>query len=198
MPKFAQFDPAAPAPQPVIGWYDTDALDYPNLPPAEKLLKLTESQWDGRMDTPFVQAGLLIAAPAPTAAQLLVNAQAVRLSVLSAACAAQIYAGFVSSALGAAYTYPAKDKDQSNLVASVTASLVPGIPTGWTTSFWCVDAAGIWAFRPHTAAQIQKAGLDGKAAIETALQKNGTLANQVSAITVATPNAVAAVQAIIW
>lgn len=143
------------------------------------------------LGTPAVN---LAATYTPPAAKLLADAQTDKLTALSAACSAQIYAGFVSSALGAAYNYPAKDKDQSNLVSSVTASLVPGIPAGWTTSFWCVDAAGVWAFRAHTAAQIQKAGLDGKAAIETALMKNGMLAAQVMA-----PNAsIASVQAIVW
>lgn len=127
--------------------------------------------------------------PAPTLAQV----QADKFSALNTACAAQIYAGFTSTALGAAYTYPAKDKDQSNLVASVTASLMPNLPAGWTTNFWCADGTGAWAFRPHTAAQIQKVGLDGKTAIETALQKNATLAAQVTAAAT-----VAAVQALVW
>lgn len=76
MPKFAQFDPAAPAPQPVIGWYDTDFVNYPNLPPASNLLELTQDQWNLRLSTPFVQNGALVAAPMPTAAQLLADAQA--------------------------------------------------------------------------------------------------------------------------
>lgn len=135
---------------------------------------------------------------APTAAQLLANAQTDKLSVLSTACAAQIYAGFASSALGAPYTYPAKDKDQSNLIASVTASLVPNLPAGWTTPFWCADGAGVWALRPHTAAQIQKVGLDAKAAIEAAIQKNATLAAQVMAVKVTDANAITTVQAIVW
>lgn len=193
MPKFAQFDPAAPSPQPVIGWYDTDSVNYPNLPPAANLLQLTQAQWDGRFATPFVQNGKLVATPAPTAAQLLSSAQTDKLSALSTACASSIYAGFISNALGAAYSYPAKDKDQSNLVASVTASLVPGLPAGWTTDFWCADLAGAWALRPHTAAQIQKVGLDGKAAIGAAIQKNAALGQQVMAATT-----VAAVQAIVW
>lgn len=71
MPKYAQFDPATPEPKPIIGWYDTDEFDYPNLPPPASLLELTLEQWDGRLSTPFVQSGQLIAPPAPTAAQLL-------------------------------------------------------------------------------------------------------------------------------
>lgn len=132
-----------------------------------------------------------------TPAQLLADAQASRIAILSTACAAQIYAGFSSAALGTAYTYPAKDKDQTNLIASVTASLVPN-PIGWTTDFWCADSAGLWALRPHTAAQIQKVGLDGKAAIEAAIKRNATLATQVMAVKVTDVNAIATVQAIVW
>lgn len=69
MPKFAQFDHSAPAPQPVLGWYDTDEFDYPNLPPQADLIALTDTQWDSRLSTPYVSAGALVAAPAPTAAQ---------------------------------------------------------------------------------------------------------------------------------
>lgn len=121
------------------------------------------------------------------------QAQTNQLAILNAACSAQIYAGFTSSALGTVHTYPAKDKDQVNLSASVTASLIPSLPANWTTPFWCMDSSGMWAFVPHNAAQIQQAGTDGKAAIVTALQKNSTLAAQVMAATT-----VSAVQAIVW
>jgi hypothetical protein len=50
MPQYANFDHAAPAPQPVTGWYDTDALVYPDPPPPEDMLELTPEQWDVRMD----------------------------------------------------------------------------------------------------------------------------------------------------
>lgn len=127
--------------------------------------------------------------PAPTLAQ----AQAAKVAELSAACQAQIYAGFQSSALGAVHTYPAKDKDQANLSGSVVASLLPNLPAGWTTPFWCEDGNGTWAFVPHTAAQIQQVGSDAKSAIVAALEKNASLAAQVMAAA-----DVAAVQAIVW
>lgn len=123
----------------------------------------------------------------------LAQAQAAKVAELSAACQAQIYAGFQSSALGAAHTYPAKDKDQANLSGSVVASLLPGLPANWTTPFWCEDSTGAWAFVQHTAAEIQQVGTDGKAAIVTALEKNATLAAQVMAAAT-----VADVQAIVW
>ncbi len=85
MTKFAQFDPAAPAPQPVTGWFDTDAFNYSNLPPAANLLQLTQAQWDGRMATPFVQAGTLIATPAPTASEIAAAQAKDKLAVLEQA-----------------------------------------------------------------------------------------------------------------
>lgn len=123
----------------------------------------------------------------------LAQVQAAQIVTLSADCQAQIYAGFQSSALGAAHTYPAKDKDQANLTASYASSFDPTNPAGWTTPFWVMDSTGSWTFVQHTAAQIQQAGRDGKAAITAALEKNATLSAQVMAATT-----VAAVQAIIW
>lgn len=116
-----------------------------------------------------------------------------QISALSAACRAQILAGFLSDALGTLHAYPAKETDQANLSGSVLASLLPGNAADWTTSFWCQDEAGAWAFVPHTAAQIQQVGRDCKAAILSAMAKNETLAAQVRAATT-----IAAVKAIVW
>ena len=68
MPRFAQFDATVAQPAPVLGWYDTDLYDYPNLPAASDLLEMTDAQWAARMPGPFaVQGGALIAysPPAP-------------------------------------------------------------------------------------------------------------------------------------
>jgi hypothetical protein len=130
---------------------------------------------------------------APVVAVALATAQATQALLLDAACQAQIYAGFTSTALGTAYTYPAKDTDQQNLTASVLSSLMPGLASTWTTPFWCEDSNGNWAYVVHTAAQIQQVGQDGKNAILTAMQQLQTLNAQVSAATT-----VAAVQAITW
>ena len=45
MTQYAQYDPAAAAPQPVIGWYDTTMFSYPNLPPQTSLVQVTSAQW---------------------------------------------------------------------------------------------------------------------------------------------------------
>tara|TARA_R100000306_G_scaffold60083_1_gene59754 strand:- start:29034 stop:29840 length:807 start_codon:yes stop_codon:yes gene_type:complete len=96
---------------------------------------------------------------------------------LSTACQARIYAGFASSALGQEHHYPALDKDQQNLTASVLDSTVPGLHEGWTTPFWC-EIAGEWAFRMHTAEQIQAVGRAGKEVILACLAQNSILAGE--------------------
>jgi hypothetical protein len=52
MPRFAQYDPKAEQPAPVIGWYDTDILDYPNLPGEKELIQMTDSQWAKHFNSP--------------------------------------------------------------------------------------------------------------------------------------------------
>lgn len=126
-------------------------------------------------------------------ASTLAGAKAAKIAELSDACKAQIVAGFTSSALGAAYSYPAKDTDQQNLASSVIDSLLSNGAAGWVTPFWCSDVSGDWEFRMHTAAQIQKVGQDAKAAVLTAMAKNQALVGQVAAA-----STVAAVNAITW
>lgn len=120
------------------------------------------------------------------------DAKDIRIRYLSAACQAEIYAGFESNALGAVHHYPANDKDQQNLTASVLASLVPGLPEAWLTPFWC-EVGGVWEFRMHTAAQIRQVGTDGKARILACMAQNDLLADEVRAATTK-----AAVEAIAW
>jgi hypothetical protein len=119
--------------------------------------------------------------------------KAERIGALSTECSTFIVSGFKSSALGAEYSYPAKPTDQQNLSASVLDSLLAGGNSTWTTPFWCADTAGEWAFRPHTATQIQQVGVDGKAVILAAMSKNESLAASVNAATTAED-----VAAIVW
>ncbi|WP_146122156.1 hypothetical protein [Burkholderia multivorans] len=46
MPRYAQFDPRQPDPKMVVGWYDTDEFNYPNLPDATHLIEMTDAQWN--------------------------------------------------------------------------------------------------------------------------------------------------------
>ena len=132
-------------------------------------------------------------APTPTAAQLLAQAQAAQTTVINAAAAAAIVGGFTSTALGAAYTYPSTLIDQQNLNAQVTASLLPGVDASWTVLQICCDAKGVWAYLPHTAAQIQQVGLDAHASILGFRVKNATLQAQIAAATT-----VAEVEGVTW
>ncbi len=125
-------------------------------------------------------------------ARTLAEARADKVSEMRAECDAKILGGFKSSALGTEHLYPAKLTDQTNLAGSILDSLIPG-PTGWTTPFWCADSAGVWAFRAHTAAQIQQVGRDGKAAILAAMTTNEGLRAEI----MTAPNA-AAVDVIAW
>lgn len=104
-----------------------------------------------------------------------------QISDVSAACREAIYSGFTSDALGGTFTYPTSDTDQTNLLGSYSASLDPGIPSDWTTPFWCADASGNWALRPHSATQIRKAYTDGMAQKLAYIQKNATLAAEIIA-----------------
>lgn len=189
MPKFAQYDPTAQQPAPVLGWYDTDIMSYRSMPSSAELLALTDAQWATRFDTPYVQNGTLVAVSAPTLAE----AQVAKIAELTDDCQATILGGYTSSALGAVYTYPSKPTDQQNMIASVLASLLPGVSADWTTPFWCADTSGNWAMRLHTPAQIQQVGADGKTHVQLAQVKLANLNAQVMAATT-----VSEVQAIIW
>ena len=102
-------------------------------------------------------------------------------AALRAACQQEIRSGYDSAALGASFTYPADEIDQRNMIAAVLASLLPGLPAEWATPFWCADQDGLWAMRDHTAAQIQRAGADGKSVVVAAQQKLARLLEYVAA-----------------
>ena len=114
-------------------------------------------------------------------------------AALREAARSAIVGGFVSSALGSPHLYPSNETDQGNLIASVTASLYPGLPGDWTTPFLCADAAGHWTYRNHTAAQIQQVGADGKAAILGKLVAKAQKHLQVDAA-----ESIEAVEAVSW
>lgn len=128
--------------------------------------------------SPFVGGTAVPAGPVDLAAR-----KARKIAGFNAACSAQIMNGFISMSLGEPHHYPAKKQDQDNLVASVTESLIPGLPDDWTTPFWCQAVDGTWAMLPHTAAQIQQVGREGKAATLAAMSKNEQLREQVDAAT---------------
>lgn len=52
MPKFALYDPADAAPQPVRGWYDTDNFTHAQLPEGDRLIQVTDAVWKARLADP--------------------------------------------------------------------------------------------------------------------------------------------------
>jgi hypothetical protein len=72
MALFAQFDPGAPQPAPVTGWYDTSALEYPSLPSNANLIEVTSEQWSAHFSNPngwAVSDGELVASKTTVAIQ---------------------------------------------------------------------------------------------------------------------------------
>jgi hypothetical protein len=173
---------------PVLAAVDIAPFGYfivqPSAPPAySQFYTVTEgtpTETNGVWSQTWVQTPVTLAA-----------AQASQAQTLNSACANAITAGFTSSALGSAYTYPSGVTDQQNLTASILASLLPGLAEGWTTPFWCANSSGVWAWTNHTAAQIQQVGTDAKTAILALQSQNATLQAQVAAAT--TVDAVAAI-----
>ena len=103
------------------------------------------------------------------------------LSVISQICSSTILGGFTSSALGTPHTYPSALTDQANLVTHVMSSLLPNLPPTWTTPYICGDSNEGWAYRDHTAAQIQQVGADWKAFLSSCLLKKKALEEKVKA-----------------
>lgn len=117
-------------------------------------------------------------------------------AMIDRACSSAITGGFISSALGKPYTYPSKVTDQQNLAVNVLSSLVPSAQkTGWTTPQICAtqDPTPVWAYVPHSVAQIQQVGEDRKQFILDNLMKNQALQDQIAKATT-----ISAITAIVW
>jgi hypothetical protein len=140
-----------------------------------------------------IAAGTMTEEPDIPVVLSLPDAQAAQIAALYAACDAEMVGGFVSSALGAAYTYPTKPTDQVNLIGAATDANNPSNPSTWTRAFWCADGSGVWDRRDHTAAQMRQVMADGATAREALSAQLASLVAQVEAATT-----VAAVQAIVW
>ena len=131
MPKYAQYDHTAASPQPVIGWYDSDEFTYASLPATADLLTLTKTQWDTRLSTPFVSGGALVAAPAPTAAQLLTAAKTAQIATLSQAYAATIQQPVSFTSAGGVAKIFQTDSDSLNKLQQMITAYSSGTPTGF-------------------------------------------------------------------
>jgi hypothetical protein len=115
---------------------------------------------------------------------LLSQAQAAQIAALSAACQSYLLAGFSSSALGSAHTYPSTLTDQQNQ-ASVAAAGTGG-------NLWC-ESGTVWSLTAHTAVQATQVVSDWKTYLNAAQTRLQTLITSVNAAAT-----VAAAQAISW
>lgn len=140
----------------------------------------------------WVLAGNTLHAPADIKPSL-EEVKDARIAVLRAVCEAAITGGFKSAALGSVHTYPSDLKAQINLMGSVTDSLMPDLPANWQTPFWVCDPVGVWAYKMHSAAQIQQAGRDGKINVITC---QAALDNLV--VTVLAADTAEAVASVVW
>jgi hypothetical protein len=87
-------------------------------------------------------------------------------AAIDAAAAAEAESGFESAALEGEKKprrYHGGPSDLAVLAANVSASLMPDLPDKWTVMQMCADWKGEWAYRAHTAAQIQQVDADGRA-----------------------------------
>lgn len=134
-------------------------------------------------------SGALEQDPGPSLDEVKVS----QVAVITAACAADIVGGFTSTALGESFTYPSSPTDQANLNAAASASRQPGLGESWVTYFYCADAAGVWARRPHSAAEIQQVGMDGYNAIMSKLLRKDSLEVQINSL-----KTIAKVKAVKW
>ncbi|CAJ0742439.1 MULTISPECIES: DUF4376 domain-containing protein [Ralstonia] len=106
------------------------------------------------------------------------------------ACETALVAGFISSALGSARTYPSQDADQRNFLNAALGA--EGQSPSWSTPLWSSDEEG-WSLTDHTAAQVQQVNADWLAHRVAAQQKYADLIARINAAT-----SIAEVQAIDW
>lgn len=178
------------------GSFYPDDIAYPDGAIPADAIEVSDADFQAAMAradgaTLTVKNGAL-AIVAQSTSDALAAAKTARSALMDAACASEIISGFVSSALGASYTYPSQQTDQINLAANVLSSILPNLAADWTTLQLCADAGGAWSYRAHTAEQIQQVGTDAKAAVMALLTKKGGLQAEIaSATTVAAVNAVA-------
>jgi len=112
-----------------------------------------------------------------------------QLLAINLACEKQITSGFLSAALGAAFSYDSELQDQLNLTGAIQARAD-------TTSYPCRNEQGIKEFRDHSIAQLQQVGDDFTLIKLRLLQKANLLKRELDAAFDALD--IAAIDAVIW
>ena len=148
MPKYAQFDRSLAAPSPVIGWYNTDARAYPNLPPMTDLVEVPADIWGAHYANTngyAVSAGVLVPYTPPppvlTLAQQAANAAVGGLTIT------------LSGTMTLAATLFPTDASTQKAIESMNAMARAGVLPLGSTTYPMIDASGTW--HHFTAAQYQ-------------------------------------------
>lgn len=135
MTQFAYFDSTVTQSSPVLGWYDTGIVSYPQLPLQADLLVVTSEQWDARMHNLWaVSDGILVPyTPPPPVLTLIQQAQNLLSSGLLVSSTS--VSGFKS-------TYAIDAATQGKIAAISTYILVNSKFPGGLTSYPWLDMAG--------------------------------------------------------
>ncbi len=119
-------------------WQDTEKFNYAAAPSTASVLAVTSAEWSNQAGNWWVVNGALTQTDpnAPTAAQLLAQAQAAQVSTLKKACATAIGAGYpFTSSTGNSYTITTSITDQLNgNGAALIAQVVMARATAWAAS----------------------------------------------------------------
>jgi hypothetical protein len=180
MPKYAYFNAAA-NPAPVLGWYDTDVGEWPNLPGSDYLVEVSAADWSIRDSQAWqVRDRKLEVVPSITLAQ----AQAAQLALMDATYDAACQMTVIY--MGANFQADAGSQDV------LTKTLAALTPSGATPSgFYWVD--GNNAQVAMTLAQLQGLAAAMLPPAWAAFQHKQTKKSAIRAATT-----VAAIQAITW
>ena len=122
----------------IIAFYDS--ADSP-APQGASVLDITDAQWQTCLSNPgwTVVNGALVAPPAPTAAQLLAQAQAAQIATLQASYKIAINAPVsFRNAAGVTSTYPAGNSIALNgatAMQNLSNAIIAG-PAAWTLGRW--------------------------------------------------------------
>lgn len=177
--QYVHFDPRTRL---VLGWIDTDAYTYSELPPKAELLEIDPAKVEGphNQGTWWVSLTNELTTIEPVTEINLVALKAQKTAEITEACAKAITAGFVCDVLGKAYLYPSNTEDQLNLTGTVAASQLPQNAKNpdWRGPFTCLDPdTGVWADQMHTAEQIQEvAGVSYDTILSLRIKRKGLLA----------------------
>jgi hypothetical protein len=140
MPQYAQYNPNIGPPYPVVGWYDTDALFYPNLPQTALVL-VSADQWQARSTSDFwaidADGATLVPYTLPppvfTIMQSAVSAISTGLAI-----------SFTGSITLESTLFPTDPVTQQNISAIVTTINSTGGFPGGTPSYPMIDSNGAW------------------------------------------------------